>query len=91
VNSQAATGMTLADARAEWNKLAAEVRHHATLYYQHDAPIISDAEYDAMFRRLEILEKQFPELQTPDSRRKKSAPRRSKPSPKSATKCRCCR
>ena len=51
----------------EWQKLADEIRHHVKLYYQQDAPVISDAEYDALFRRLEDLEEQHPELQTPDS------------------------
>src|SRR5689334_7799694 len=55
------------DAKQEWKKLAAEIRRHNALYYQKDAPEISDAEYDKLFRRLEALEKQFPELQTPDS------------------------
>ena len=59
--------MTLDEARKEWESLATEVRRHAALYYQQDAPVISDAEYDTMFRRLEDLEKQFPQLQTPDS------------------------
>lgn len=55
------------DAKQEWKKLAAEIRHHNKLYYQKDAPEISDAEYDKLFRRLQELENQFPELQTPDS------------------------
>jgi DNA ligase (NAD+) len=55
------------DAKQEWKKLAAEIRRHDKLYYQKDAPEISDAEYDKMRRRLEDIEKQFPELQTPDS------------------------
>jgi len=59
--------LTLHDARQEWKKLATEIRRHDKLYYQKDAPEISDAEYDKMRRRLEALEKQFPALQTPDS------------------------
>jgi len=51
----------------EWQSLVKQIRHHDKLYYQKDAPEISDAEYDALRRRLEALEKQFPELQTPDS------------------------
>jgi DNA ligase (NAD+) len=59
--------LNLHDARQEWKKLAAEIRKHDKLYYQQDKPVISDAEYDKLRRRLEALEKQFPELQTPDS------------------------
>ncbi len=59
--------MSFEDARQQWEKIAAEVRHHNALYYQQDAPVISDAEYDKLFRQLQELEKQFPELQTPDS------------------------
>ena len=59
--------MTLADARQEWETLAAEIRHHDKLYYQQAVLEISDLEYDALRRRLEYLEVQFPELQTPDS------------------------
>lgn len=59
--------LSLEDARQQWKKLAAEIRKHDKLYYQKDAPEISDAEYDKLRRRLEALEKQFPELETPDS------------------------
>jgi DNA ligase (NAD+) len=47
--------------------LTAEIRRHDALYYQQDAPEISDAEYDALRQRLEALEKAYPELATPDS------------------------
>ncbi len=57
----------LEDAKQRWQKLAAEIRHHDALYYQQDKPVISDAQYDKLRRELEELEKQFPELQTPDS------------------------
>jgi len=55
------------DARARWQKLAKEIRHHDALYYQQDRSIISDAEYDKLRRELEGLEKKFPQLQTQDS------------------------
>lgn len=55
------------DAKQQWQKLAKEIRRHDALYYQQDKPIISDAEYDVLRRKLEDIEKQFPELQTPDS------------------------
>jgi len=57
----------LDEARRRHSKLAAEIRHHNKLYYQHDNPLISDAEYDKLMRELEALERDFPVLQTPDS------------------------
>ncbi|HQS57515.1 MAG: DNA ligase (NAD(+)) LigA [Gallionellales bacterium 35-53-114] len=44
-----------------------EIERHNIQYYQLDSPIISDAEYDALFRELQNLEAQHPELATPDS------------------------
>ena len=37
-------------------------------YYQLDAPEISDAEYDRLFRELQALEEAHSEVRTPDSR-----------------------
>lgn len=48
-------------------RLVAEIRRHDELYYVHDAPVISDAEYDALYAELQRLEQQHPELVTPDS------------------------
>src|SRR3712207_5543709 len=48
-------------------KLRAEVLRHEELYYVHDRPEISDAEYDALVERLRALEEEHPEFQTPDS------------------------
>ena len=36
-------------------------------YYQLDSPTISDAEYDRAFRELQAIERDYPELRTPDS------------------------
>lgn len=47
--------------------LRAEIERHNIQYYQLDDPLISDAEYDALFRELQNLEAQHPELATPDS------------------------
>ncbi len=45
-----------------------EKLHHASFqYYVKDEPILSDAEYDKLFRELEALEKNHPELITVDS------------------------
>ncbi|HEX5611289.1 MAG TPA: NAD-dependent DNA ligase LigA [Burkholderiales bacterium] len=51
--------------RAEW--LRRQLERHNALYYVHDAPEISDAEYDALFRELSALEAKHAELATPDS------------------------
>jgi DNA ligase (NAD+) len=56
-----------ADVRRLWRELADEVREHQFRYYVRDAPIISDAEFDNLLRRLGALEEQHPELRTPDS------------------------
>ena len=48
-------------------ELRAELNAHNTAYYVNDAPSITDAEYDALFRELAQLEAQHPELITPDS------------------------
>ncbi len=44
-----------------------KIRHHEHLYYVMDAPEISDADYDVIVRELQALEKEHPELITPDS------------------------
>lgn len=44
-----------------------ELRRHEHLYYVLDAPAITDAEYDRLFRELEALEAAHPELIAPDS------------------------
>ncbi len=55
------------DPAREVEKLRDELRRHEHLYYVLDAPEITDAEYDALMRRLQELEQQHPELATPDS------------------------
>jgi DNA ligase (NAD+) len=50
------------DAAALLRALAAEVARHDELYHGRDAPEISDAEYDRLFRRLRALEDAFPDL-----------------------------
>lgn len=47
--------------------LRAEIEKHDHQYYVLDAPLIPDAEYDRLFRELQQLEAQHPELVTPDS------------------------
>ena len=55
-----------ADLHREWDELAAEVRKHRDLYYN-GQPVITDAEFDEMFRRLQKMEEEHPELAVPDS------------------------
>ena len=61
----------MAPAREEIKKeilrLRQEIEKHNRHYYVLDDPLISDAEYDHLFRRLVELEKQHPELASPDS------------------------
>ena len=48
-------------------KLRAEIEAHNHAYYVLDSPTISDAEFDQLFRELEALERDYPELVSPDS------------------------
>ncbi|WP_116127125.1 NAD-dependent DNA ligase LigA [Lewinella sp. IMCC34183] len=43
------------------------LRYHEWRYYVHDDPVLSDAEYDKLFKQLERLEETHPDLVTPDS------------------------
>jgi DNA ligase (NAD+) len=54
-------------AKKKIEKLRKEIHHHDYLYYVLDKPEISDQEYDKLFRELQELEKQFPDLVTSDS------------------------
>jgi DNA ligase (NAD+) len=51
----------------EIESLRKEINHHNELYYVHSQPEISDAEFDALLRRLIELEEANPHLITPDS------------------------
>jgi DNA ligase (NAD+) len=55
------------DVRRRWQELAEEVREHQFRYYIKDAPVISDADFDALFNELGALEQRYPELRVPDS------------------------
>ncbi|RLA81840.1 MAG: DNA ligase (NAD(+)) LigA [Deltaproteobacteria bacterium] len=48
-------------------KLRKEIEYHNYRYYVLNDPVISDPEYDALMRELEELERQYPELITPNS------------------------
>src|SRR5262249_22585057 len=53
--------------RKKAEELRKTLQHHERQYYVLDKPEISDAEYDALMRELDVLEKEHPELLTPDS------------------------
>ena len=52
---------------AEAARLRQELNEHNHHYYVLDAPVITDQDYDRLFRRLQQLEQEFPELVTADS------------------------
>jgi len=54
-------------AQREIEALRETIRHHEHLYHVLDHPEISDAEFDVLMNQLKALEKQHPELITPDS------------------------
>lgn len=60
-------GMNLEQAKKRHTELAAEINKHDNAYYQDDAPVISDAQYDDIRKELNALEFQYPELITADS------------------------
>jgi DNA ligase (NAD+) len=54
-------------ARKRAADLRCQLEHHNRLYYMLDAPVISDAEYDELFRELTELEERYPELVSSES------------------------
>jgi DNA ligase (NAD+) len=59
--------MNKEQAKKKIEKLRQEINFHNYRYYALDDPVVSDAEYDRLMRDLENLEKDFPDLTTPDS------------------------
>ncbi len=55
------------DPRARAQELRKLIEHHNYLYYVNDQPVISDAEYDRLFRELSEIERAFPEFKSADS------------------------
>ena len=59
--------LSASEAASELAHLAEEIARHDRLYYQSDAPEISDAEYDDLRRRNDAIEARFPALIRADS------------------------
>ena len=59
--------LTDEEAKTELARLAHAITENDRLYYQEDSPRLSDAEYDALRRRNDEIEKRFPELIRHDS------------------------
>src|ERR1700730_14961062 len=59
--------LTKAQAKVEHKRLALEIEGHDRRYYQEDAPTVTDAEYDALRKRFNVIEARFPEFVTGES------------------------
>lgn len=53
--------------RRRWEELVDAINGARTAYYQHERPTLSDEEYDDLYRELEELERQHPELASGES------------------------
>ena len=63
----AAAALDIETATARHGELAAQIDRANELYHVQDAPELTDAEYDALFRELVALETAYPELTTSES------------------------
>ena len=59
--------MDRSECEARARELREKLNHYGYLYYVMDDPEVPDYEYDMLYRELERLETEYPELQTPDS------------------------
>lgn len=62
-----ANSLDLQNARSRVEQLRLSLEEHNRLYYEEAAPVISDQEYDALYRELSDLEKKYPELKSASS------------------------
>ena len=66
-SSVAVDDLSPGGAAAELERLAYEIIDHDARYYQQDAPVIADADYDALRLRNQVIETRFPDLVRSDS------------------------
>lgn len=59
--------LTKAQAEAALEQLAKEIAAHDIAYFQNDAPVISDSDYDALRQQNKAIEARFPDLKRSDS------------------------
>ena len=59
--------MEVQEAKRRLKELVDQINYHNAKYYVEDSPEIDDYEYDMLYRRLQQLEAEFPELVTSDS------------------------
>ena len=59
--------MTKEEAKKRIEELRKEIEYHNFRYYVLDSPIITDEEYDKLFKELVELEEEFPEFKSPNS------------------------
>ncbi|MEP7071825.1 MAG: NAD-dependent DNA ligase LigA, partial [Verrucomicrobiota bacterium] len=59
--------MTEGEARRKINSLRDEIEAHNRRYYEEAAPVVSDGEYDALYRELQQLESRYPQYARADS------------------------
>lgn len=59
--------MEVQEAKKRIKELSEQINYHNRKYYVEDSPEIDDYEYDMLYRRLQQLEADFPELILPDS------------------------
>jgi DNA ligase (NAD+) len=45
--------------KSDVKKLGKVLQYHSDLYYNHDAPVISDTEYDNLLKKLEVIEEKY--------------------------------